>query len=442
MGILAELLIILALIGINGIFVAAEFAILAAPRARMERLAERGSKTARLAHAVQADQRSLDGYIAAAQLGVTIASLGLGMYGEVVIAGWILPFFSGLGNFQAVTSHSVAAAAAVGLLTYLHVVLGEMAPKSLALAHPERAALVLGAPMLWTRRITLPLILLLNGAAGIILRLLRVPGVNPSAHVHSAEELEMIVEESHETGILAEEESEILVNLLHFSGLQLRKVMVPRTSVVGVPLEMPIDEVVALVVRTRHTRYPVYEGSLDNIRGMLHVKELFRELRRNPDKPDLAHALRPTVFVPEQMMVEALLLEFRRRGSQIAVVIDEYGGTSGIVSLEDVLEEIFGEVQDEFDDEQPAMLRMDGRHVKALGLVRLDELSEELDVDLQRPDADTVGGLVVAELGRLAEMGDTVQVQGITFRVTALDGLAIGSVDIELPEIDRSDDTN
>ncbi|MCC6485313.1 MAG: HlyC/CorC family transporter [Armatimonadetes bacterium] len=437
--VILPLILIALLVLFNGLFVASEFAILAAPRARMEYLAEQGNRAARAMHRVQDDQRLQDAYIATAQIGISAASVGLGMYAEHKVADWILPLLHHMGWFQVAAAHSVATVVAISVLTYFHVVIGEMAPKSLALFFPEQTALMVSLPMSWTQRLLYPLVALLNGIGNLLLRALRIPSATGFAHVHSPEELEMIVEESHETGVLGEEESEILVNLLHFSDLQVRKVMVPRTSVVGIEYDSPVPEIVKTVIESRHTRYPVCQDGLDHIVGILHVKELFREIHRNADNPSIDRMLRKPVFVPEQMTVEDLLVEFRNHHSQVAVVIDEYGGTSGLVSLEDVLEEIFGEVQDEFDEESPTLQIIDTRSASVDGRLRLDEFTEEFGLDLERPDVDTIGGLVQAELGRPAIVGDSVTVQGAQLVVTELEGLAVGKLYVLLPD-DSMDD--
>jgi len=431
--------VVAALVLLNGLFVAAEFAIVAAPKARMSRLADSGSRTAALVRYIQSDAARQDRYIAAAQVGITAASLGLGMYGEHGLAEWLRPHLAGLGWLQEPATRSLSGAAAVLLLTYVHVVLGEMVPKSLALFRPERTALAVSTPMLLFSRLVLPLVLLLNGVGNLILRVFRIPLAGEPAGVHTPRELELIVEESHEQGTLGEQESEILVNLLHFRELMVRKVMVPRTAVIGIPVDSSVEEAVAIAVETRHTRYPVYGESLDDIRGILHVKELFRELRRAPGERSIAGAMRPPVFVPEQLTLEELLVEFQKRGAQVAVVLDEYGGTSGMVTLEDVLEEIFGEVQDEFDEEEPAIQRLDDRRWALSGRVRLDEFEEETGVAFDREDVDTVGGLALALLGRPAAIGDEVEHQGVRMRVTALDGLAVGRLEVELPAVEEDE---
>jgi len=426
--------VIALLVAVNGVFVAAEFAILTAPRSSISRLASGGSRAASLVLYIQNDQRRQDRYIATAQLGITAASLGLGMYGEHKIADWLSPWLAGLGWFQEAAAHSAAAILAVLLITYLHIVLGEMVPKSLALFRPEKTAMAVSTPMLQASRIGYPLIAALNGVGNLILLLLRVPLVTDSTHIRTPQELEMIVEESHESGVLGEQESELIVNLLHFSDIPVRKVMVPRTSVIGIPVNSDVQSAVQIAVQARHTRYPVYGDSLDDIRGILHVKELCRELRQAPEQQALSRAMRRPVFVPEQLTVEGLLLEFQRAGSQIAVVIDEYGGTSGIVTLEDVLEEIFGEVQDEFDEEEDEVVRFGDRAAVVAGMLRLDEFAEEFGVDLSREGIDTVGGLVMAELGHPPSVGDTVTVEGITMRVLRLERLAVARVRVDLPD--------
>ncbi len=439
--VLVPVAVITALIILNAIFVAAEFAILAAPRTRMEYLALRGHKAAALVHYVQSHQARQDAYVATAQLGISAASVGLGMYGEHVIADWVGLLLVGRGWVQAAAAHAIAAPIAVLLLSYLHVVLGEMIPKSLALFHPVKTAVGVSYPMLWIQRLTYPGVWTLNSLGNLLLRLLRIPVESEAGNVHSLEELEIVVEQSHQTGAIGEEEAEIMVNLLHFSDLQVRKVMVPRTRVIGIERDAPFEEVLRLVIDSRHTRYPVCDDGLDHIVGMLHVKELLKELRRHPDEPRVALAMREAVFVPEQMPVEKLLNEFRAHRSQVAIVIDEYGGTAGMVSLEDVLEEIFGEVQDEFDHEEPPINMIDVRRAAVEGIVRIDEFEDRFDLFLNCPDVDTVGGLVLTELGRPPRLGDVVQWQGITFTVTELDGLGVGRVEALLPEAEPEDGT-
>lgn len=431
---------ILILVCLNGLFVAAEFAILAAPRPLMEKLAAEGNRLARLVFNVQSDARRQDAYIATAQLGITAASLGLGMYGEANLARWLDPRFEALGMFSKAAAHVVASVTAIGVLTYLHIVLGEMVPKSLALAFSAKTAMAVSIPMQWIHNLAFGLVWLLNSTGNLILRIIRVPIVTESGQAHTPEELELIVEESQETGFLGEEEGDIFVNILHFRDLQVRKVMVPRTRVEGLRVNTSVAEAVRQVSKSRHTRYPVYEEDLDHIVGMLHVKELFRAYQQTPEAPDLRGCLRPPLYVPEQLTVEQLLVEFQQHGAQIAVSIDEYGGTAGIVSLEDVLEEIFGEVQDEFDEEEPRIQAVSPDTFRVQGMVRLDELEEETGLELVREDVDTIGGLLMAELGRPPMVNDSLLLQGCQMLVLEMDGLAVKWLQVQRLNLPDTED--
>mgnify|MGYP002682537057 CR=1 FL=1 len=422
--VLVPVAVITALIILNAIFVAAEFAILAAPRTRMEYLALRGHKAAALVHYVQSHQARQDAYVATAQLGISAASVGLGMYGEHVIADWVGLLLVGRGWVQAAAAHAIAAPIAVLLLSYLHVVLGEMIPKSLALFHPVKTAVGVSYPMLWIQRLTYPGVWTLNSLGNLLLRLLRIPVESEAGNVHSLEELEIVVEQSHQTGAIGEEEAEIMVNLLHFSDLQVRKVMVPRTRVIGIERDAPFEEVLRLVIDSRHTRYPVCDDGLDHIVGMLHVKELLKELRRHPDEPRVALAMREAVFVPEQMPVEKLLTEFRAHRSQVAIVIDEYGGVQGLVTLTDILEEVVGDVAISQETIEPQIVQRDDGSWLLDGLVSVQRLADLLGIALLEDNAryETLGGFVMSELGRIPTAGDSFTALGFRFEVMDMDG--------------------
>jgi CBS domain containing-hemolysin-like protein len=320
------------------------------------------------------------------------------------------------------------------LLTYVHVVVGEMIPKTLALQHPVQTALRLQGPLRAIRMMLAPLVLLLDGASAGILRLLRIRPAAERARAHTLHEIQALVEESDPTGTVARRQTRMLRSLLEFEDLPVRKVMVPRNSVTGLPVGASSAEVLELLRETAHTRYPVFEGDLDHIVGFVHAKQLLGVLgvpgRGEPF--DLRALARQVPLVPETARARRVLRRFREEQVHLAVVLDEHGGTAGIVTLQDLLAEIFGEVQDEFDEEEPDIRRLSENTALLRGSVRLEEVNEEFGLDLEGRFVDTVAGLVLQELGRTARRGDTVRLEGVTLTVEAVKRLTISRVRLQL----------
>ncbi len=327
-------LIITALILLNGIFVAAEFAIVGAPRASIDARAARGNRLAKAVQVVLRDPTKQDRYIATAQLGITVASLGLGMYGEHVLADWIYQQIAGAGAPAWLVSHGLASVIAIAILTYFHIVVGEMIPKSLALQQAETMALWITPPMLWIKTLVFPLVVGLNEIGNALLRLF---GINRQAQnveqYYTPEELQLVVQESEERGAIRAESGQMLQVLFDFANLTAAEVMVPRVRITGLPLGSTPDRIRELLGRTPHTRYPVVEHDLDHIVGMIHIKDLLRLLLRN-EPIGQPHA-RPLPLVPETAPLDSVLATMRRERTQMVVVLDEHGGTAGIVTLED-----------------------------------------------------------------------------------------------------------
>lgn len=415
-------LIVAALILLNGVFVAAEFAIIGSPPVAIERKARQGNRLARLVQRVLGDPREQDRYIATAQLGITSASLALGMYGEHLLAEWLAHRLEALGPLQWIGAHSLASVLAVAFLTYLHVVLGEMVPKSLALQAPGRVAMAIAVPMRVIEIALYPLVLTLNGLGNGILRLL---GVERSAvsdeHYRTADELSFIVAESRAGGLLAREPARVVQELLEFAELTAGEVMVPRTRIIGFALGADRAEVAAALEADRHTRYPVHDGSLDSIVGVAHVKDLLAGLR---DGGRLDRAMVHDVpFVPATEPLDRVLATLRRTRSQIAVVLDEHGGTAGILTLEDLFEEVVGDIAD--PGETPAIRRDEAGGLRVSGTVRLDELGDELGLVLSHEDVDTVSGLILTLLGRPPAIGDRVEHEEVVLEVSAVRGKGV-----------------
>jgi CBS domain containing-hemolysin-like protein len=437
---LVPILIIAFLILLNGLFVAAEFAIVSAPRTRLAQAAERGSAAARNVLDILADPMQQNRYLATAQIGITVASLGLGMYGEHTVAEWLYGPLSRITPLAGPLSHTVATILALGILTYLHVVLGEMVPKSLAIQYSEATVLRLDGPMKVLRKIFSPVVLVLNGIGNAIVRLAGVPPVNAQSRLFSADELEYLMEESAGVGLMEPDEQLFIENIFDLRQRTVGHVMTRRKQVVGLPVTADEQETLRFVCTERHSRYPVYDKGLDDIVGVLHVKTLARQQANRERQPfDLRQLARPVVYVPESLPLDEMLPRFRHDRRQLAVVVDEYGGTAGVVTLEDVIEEVVGEILDEFDQEIAPLERLGASLVRVRGDLLVDELNQLCGLELEHPEADTVGGLVMASLGRVAEPGDAITVDGVALEVEAVEGLAVQTVLVRLPAATAGD---
>jgi CBS domain containing-hemolysin-like protein len=413
-------LIVTALILLNALFVAAEFAIVGAPRASVERRAANGDRIARTVLGILQDPVRQDRYIATAQLGITVASLGLGMYGEHVLAEWLGHWLESLGEFRWVAAHTVASVLAVAILTYFHIVVGEMVPKSLALQQAERTAMWVTPPVLWMQMALYPVIVALNGIGNALLRL---AGINRTyatgEHYRTPEELQFIVRESQAGGMLRKESAEVLQELLEWGDLTAGEVMVPRVHIVGIPVGAPFQEVRSIIREHPHTRYPIYRENLDHIIGMVHIKDLFRRLRNT--RSVHVNDAREVPFVPETATIETVLEAMRGKRSQMAVVMDEHGGTAGIITLEDLFEEVVGEIE-EGAAGLPEVYHDPQGVLHVAGTVRIEEVGEELGVVLEHEEVDTVSGLILSELERPPQVGDVVEYDDVRFEVTAVEG--------------------
>lgn len=426
-----NLFVIAFLLFSNGFFVASEFAMVKVRKTRIEQLVNEGNHNAKIALEAIKD---LDKFIAAVQLGVTISSIGLGWVGEGTLAYLIEPVFAYLpGISQTIATHTVSVSIAFALITFFHVVIGELIPKSIALEFTEKTALVVAKPMQVITFIFNPFIWMLNGFGNLVLKAFNIPHTHKGSLVHSTEELDMLVNASYNGGVLNETEKEMLHNVFKFSDLTAKQVMIPRTDMVCIPIDMPMEELNKLAAESQYTRYPVYEEDIDHITGLVHVKDLY-SLSIKDEVCPIAKIQREVLMVPETITMDNLVLEFKKRKGQMAIVIDEFGGTSGLITLEDVLEEIFGEVQDEFDEEEECDIKEVAPNTYlANSMMRLDEFAEFFQIDekeIDDEDIDTIGGLVVKLLGRLAEVNDTVSFNNLTLVVKEVDGARITKLEI------------
>lgn len=429
-----NLFVIALLLFSNGFFVASEFAMVSVRKTRITQLTREGNFNAKVALEALKD---LDKFIAAVQLGVTISSIGLGWVGEATLVRMVEPVFNFLPiQYQLAASHTVSVAIAFTLITMLHVVIGELMPKSIALQFPEKTSLFIAIPMQFITKLFTPFIFILNGLGNFLLRLLRIPHSTTSHLAHSIEELNMLINASYNEGVLNDTEREMLQNVFKFSDLTAKQVMVPRTDMVCISSDITFDELNKLTAEFQYTRYPVYEENLDHITGIIHVKDLYSVILKR-EEFSVDKLLRPVLLVPETITMDNLVLEFKKRQGQMAIVIDEFGGTSGLITLEDVLEEIFGEVQDEFDADEEADIKEIGENTYlANAMMRLDEMAELFEVEIIEEDVDTIGGLVLKELGRIAEIGDSVQIKNLEFSVKEIDGARITKLIIIKKEVE------
>ncbi len=411
--------LIIFLLFLNGFFVAAEFAFVGVRKTRIQQLSNEGNFDAKLA---MDGIKNLDRYIAAVQLGITISSLGIGWVGESTLARLIHPIFQFLpSQMDTIATHTVSVTIAFVLITVLHVVIGELMPKSIALQYPDKTTLFVAKPMFVITRLFAPMIAILNGLGNFLLKLCRIEPANSHHMVHSTEELNMLIDASCKGGVLNEKEAEILQNVFKFSDLTAGQIMIPRPDMVCIPSDASIEEINNIIIENQYTRYPVYEGSIDNIQGLIHIKDIYPLLVKNKEF-SIPSLLREAFFIPETMPVDKLALEFQKHKSQMAIVVDEFGGTSGLVTHEDVMEEILGEVQDEFDDDEEAEIKQLGNGIYEIcGKVRLDEFCDFFEINLSDDDINTVGGYIIKNLGRIAEENDTIEDEFFKYCVTQTD---------------------
>jgi putative hemolysin len=413
MTFLLEMLALVGLILLNAFFVAAEYGLVTSRRTRILELEHEGNRGARQVLRITGDPPR---FIAAMQLGVTMTSLGIGALGEQVLSR----------KFDTVMASILAVILALLIVTYLHVVVGELVPKGIALGHPERTALAVSAPVRGFFTIFGPLVWLLQESSAVILRALGLQPPGAEHEAHSEAELRMLLSSSADQGEIEHEEQEMLYKVFDFADKEVSDVMVPRPEVTAISIALPAEEALKAVLESPYTRYPDYRESLDDIVGVLHIRDLIEALHdRGIVSVDLETIVRPAYMVPETKDLGALLTEFRRTNQHIAIVIDEYGSMEGIVTLEDLLEEIVGEIEDEFDLPDETIERIDDDTIRIDGTFPIDDFNEQFDCALPQEDYHTMAGFVFGELGRTAAPGDEVQHDGLLFKVESVEGQRI-----------------
>ncbi|MEK7667440.1 MAG: hemolysin family protein [Gemmatimonadota bacterium] len=423
-SILIRLGVVALLVLANAFFVAAEFALVASRRTRIEAMIRRGDAKAKLARSIIL---ALDRYIAGTQLGITMTSLGLGWVGEPAIARTLLGLFAALpAPLDTIVTHGVASAVAFAIITFLHIVLGELTPRSLALIYPEQTSRWVAAPLIAFTIATNPFIWFLKTSANLVLRLFGVQAPKELEHLHSPEELRMLVEQSQKAGKLDRDDARLLTGVFEFSEKNAREVMTPRTEIVAIPEGASLEEAADRIAAAGRSRYPVFKASLDEITGIAHAKDVLAAFRQARPPADIAPLVRPAHFVPASREVEDVLADMKLLKVHMAIVLDEFGGTAGLVTMEDLLEEIVGQIEDEHDRPGRAPRGSAAGAATAAGSEPLDDVNLRLGLALASQDYTTLGGFLFGALGRLPKVGDRIVVKGGTFEITAMDGRRVG----------------
>jgi CBS domain containing-hemolysin-like protein len=438
-------LITLLLVGLNGLFVAAEFAFVRIRATQVDRMVSEGKTSANL---VQTATSKLDQYLAVCQLGITISSLGIGALAEPTIASLITPLFEDIGMPGALV-HPVAIAIALFIVSFFHVVFGELAPKTLAIQKAEGTSLFVAPFMRFFYYLLYPLTAMFNGTANAITRSFGVPPASEGEESHTEEEIRTLISQSTRQGFLEAGESEMIGGVFELGDTTAREIMVPRPDVVSFSADTPLGDLVASAAAGNYTRYPIYEDETgDRIIGTVHVKDLLRNTVESVGGVNLEATakergiVREILTVPENRRIDDILDDFQKREIQIAAVIDEWGSFEGLVTIEDILEEIVGEIRDEFDEEEPLMRKLSSGTYSVDGRIPITVVNEALEAHFESEDFDTIGGLVLGQLGRAPEEGDEVLVDGHLMRVDEVDGSRVAQILVQEAKEETGDDAN
>ncbi len=425
-----NLLMALVLVGLNGFFVAAEFALVRVRESRIVQLEQEGSARAGV---VRETLRDLDSNLSVCQVGITVASLALGWVGEPAVSHLIEPILAGIGVASDRVVTVVSVIIGFGVITYAHLVFGEQAPKYYSIQRAERVSLWISRPLNLFRLVLRPVVWVVNASTNFILRPWGIR-LGKEMEAHSEEELRIMISSSTASGVLDPEEREYLNNIFDFGDRVAREIMVPRPDIEALTSDAPLAELAEKAAFGRYTRYPVYEEDLDNILGAVHVKDLFRAAGEDPRGFDIREVVRECLVVPENKPIEQILREFQTRKLQMAIVIDEWGSVEGLITIEDVLEEIVGEIQDEFDEGEAAIELISDGLFAIDGRIPITEVNEHFDLDLPHEDFDTIGGYVLGSLGRPPEAGDSVEADGATLHVKSVDGQRVSMLTLRRGE--------
>ncbi|HEU4559720.1 MAG TPA: hemolysin family protein [Longimicrobium sp.] len=431
------LLVVLLLLLLSALYVAAEFSAVSVRRSRIRQRAEQGSAQAARLLRVLDDPRRLDRYISASQVGITITSLGVGAFAQATLAVGLAPSVAEWVRTSPAAAFSIATVAVLLVLTAMQMVLAELVPKYLALARPTQVALFTVLPMKWSLTLFSPFLAFLNASANVVLRLLGAPDPG-HRHIHSPEEIDLLIAESRDGGLLEPDEHRRLRRALQLAVRPARHLMVPRNQISAVDIGLPVEEVMRIVAESPYTRLPVYRGDVDHIVGVLHTRDLFVQAMAGPAPQSVEPLLRPVLQVPETVTAEQLLARMRENHTHQALLLDEFGGVSGLVTLDDVLTEVMGEVGDELKGDDPGPETLPDGSVRLPGWLRLDDAEAWIGVFLDG-ESDTLGGRVTEALGHVPAVGETVEIQGVRMEVESVLNHAVAWV-VAQPRRGESDE--
>jgi CBS domain containing-hemolysin-like protein len=434
---LLKLFAVAVLILLTAFFVAAEFAIVKIRKSRIDQLAEEGNKRAIAAQKVIAN---LDGSLSACQLGITITALGLGWLGEPTVEAILGPVFEKMELSTAVV-HTLSFAIAFSSITFLHVVLGELAPKTVAIQKAESISLMLSPALISFYRIMYPFIWFLNGSAQLLVRMLGFKPASEHDMAHTEEELRLILSESYKSGEINKSEFSYVEKVFEFDDRTAKEIMVPRTEMVCMYLDNTMQENINIIAEEKYTRYPVVGEDKDNVLGMVNAKEVFFDLIKGKEFP-LDHYIRPTLSVFENTPIKETLLKLQKKGFHMAVLVDEYGGTAGIVTIEDILEELVGEIRDEFDEDESPMIQAISPNVKHFdGKVLISEVNDIYGLEIDDSELDTIGGWILSQNSEIQEQ-QVITYKDYNFKVIELDGHQVKKIEISKQELDDENETS
>ncbi|MCT8977183.1 hemolysin family protein [Clostridium sp. CX1] len=418
-----NLTIVLLLVFMNGFFVAAEFSVVKVRKSRIETLVLEGNKSAKHTLKVVND---LNSYLSACQLGITLASLGLGWVGEPAIAKSLEPLFK-LFNLSEVTMHSISFIIAFTIITAFHIVLGELVPKSLAIISAEKISMYTAQPLILFYKLTYPVMWAFNHSTNAILKLFGLSIVDEHEAAHTDEEIKLLVEDSYKHGLIDKTELTFVDNIFDFSETTVKDIMIPRTDMACVFIEDSFDEIIAYTLEEQLTRYPVCRESKDNVIGFIHIKDLYKQ-KIEGNTENIKDIIREAKFVPESLSISELFKVFQREKVQMAIIVDEYGGTAGLLTIEDILEEIVGEIQDEFDEESEEIIRNKEGNYIVDGKVLIEDINDLLEPAIEAENIDTIGGWIYSQLKSYPQINDKIHYEGYEFIILKCDKKRINKV--------------
>ncbi len=444
--ILAMVIIVTLMIGFNALFVAGEFAAVSARKTRIKESAKEGNRLAKSLLPILENPHRLDNYIAASQVGITLSSIVLGIYGQRQVAPLIEPVLQHLPFLaEPATATSIAAILILILFTTLQVILGELVPKSLAIQYPERVAMATVTPMRWSAEwILRPLIVVLNGSGTFLLKLFGLDHGGGHAHVHSPEEIKFLIQQSYKGGLLDARGQKLLNNAFVIGDMTVGEVAVPRTQMATIPAETKVSKALRFAVDAQHSRIPVYEQNIDHILGFVHIKDLFRLNHATNGEGIIRQIVRKASFVPHLSPLKEVWNQLRREENYLAIILDEFGGTQGMVTWEDLLEELFGELRDEFDGAEEPLLKSTGHNTYLIrGETPISYLNSKFGTAFPNVQVHSIGGLIINHLNRIPQVGDVVQIDNVEMRVETMRLRAVETVLFRLPEANsQSEGTN